>query len=116
MALNRRCSLHDLMASVAFKQGDPEPLTRTSRVGERDQRRCVWRLQYTAGARPPEPLSRSNLASFGRSGHAFVNGAPGMLLRLPAWSLVAAFTVAKGRIVAIDIVADPDKLRGLPLD
>jgi RNA polymerase sigma factor (sigma-70 family) len=46
----------------------------------------------------------------------FVNGAPGMLLRLPAWSLVAAFTVAKGRIVAIDIVADPDKLRGLPLD
>jgi hypothetical protein len=29
---------------------------------------------------------------------------------------VAAFTVANGRIVAIDIVADPDKLRGLPRD
>jgi RNA polymerase sigma-70 factor (ECF subfamily) len=43
-----------------------------------------------------------------------VNGAPGMLLRFPSRSLVAAFTVARGRIVAIDIVADPDKLRGLP--
>jgi RNA polymerase sigma factor (sigma-70 family) len=45
-----------------------------------------------------------------------VNGAPGMLVRFPARSLVAAFTVANGRIVAIDIIADPDKLRGLPLD
>lgn len=45
-----------------------------------------------------------------------VNGAPGMLIRFPAWSLVAAFTVANGRIVAIDIIADPNKLRGLPLD
>jgi hypothetical protein len=39
-----------------------------------------------------------------------------MLVRLPARSLVAAFTVANGRIVAIDIIADPDKRRGLPLD
>ena len=30
-------------------------------------------------------------------------------------ALVAAFTVAKGRIVAIDIIADPGKLRGLDL-
>jgi RNA polymerase sigma-70 factor (ECF subfamily) len=43
-----------------------------------------------------------------------VNGAPGMMVRFPARSLVAAFTVAKGRIVAIDIIADPDKLRRLP--
>jgi hypothetical protein len=39
-----------------------------------------------------------------------------MMVRLPTGSLVAAFTVANGRIVAIDIVADPDKLRGLPRD
>ena len=44
-----------------------------------------------------------------------VNGAPGILLRLPAGLLVAAFTVARGRIVAIDIIADPAKLRGLDL-
>lgn len=42
-----------------------------------------------------------------------VNGGPGMLVRFPARSLVAAFTVVNGRIVEIDIIADPDKLRGL---
>lgn len=45
-----------------------------------------------------------------------VNGAPGLLARLPARSLLFAFTVANGRIVEIDLIADPDKLRGLPLD
>jgi RNA polymerase sigma factor (sigma-70 family) len=43
-----------------------------------------------------------------------VNGAPGMLVRFPARSIVAAFTVAGGRIVEIDVIADPEKLRGLP--
>jgi RNA polymerase sigma-70 factor (ECF subfamily) len=42
-----------------------------------------------------------------------VNGAPGLLVRFPARSLLAAFTVANGRIVEIDFMADPDKLRGL---
>jgi RNA polymerase sigma factor (sigma-70 family) len=45
---------------------------------------------------------------------AIVNGAPGLVVRLPGRSLVTAFTVANGRIVAIDLIADPDKLRGLP--
>jgi RNA polymerase sigma-70 factor (ECF subfamily) len=45
-----------------------------------------------------------------------VNGAPGLLVRFPARSLLWAFTVAHGRIVEIDLIADPDKLRGLPLD
>jgi RNA polymerase sigma factor (sigma-70 family) len=45
-----------------------------------------------------------------------VNGAAGLIVRYPARSLVAAFTVANGRIVEIDIVADPDKLHGLDLD
>ena len=44
-----------------------------------------------------------------------VNGAPGLLVRFPARSLLGAFTVVKGRIVEIDLVADPDKLRRLPL-
>jgi RNA polymerase sigma-70 factor (ECF subfamily) len=43
-----------------------------------------------------------------------VNGAPGLLARFPALSLLGAFTVVKDRIVEIDIVADPEKLRGLP--
>jgi len=43
-----------------------------------------------------------------------VNGAPGLLARFPARSLLGAFTVVKGRIVEIDLVADPDKLRRLP--
>jgi RNA polymerase sigma-70 factor (ECF subfamily) len=45
-----------------------------------------------------------------------VNGAPGLLARFPARSLLWAFTVAGGRIVEIDLIADPDKLRGLPVD
>ena len=45
-----------------------------------------------------------------------VNGAPGLAVRYPARSVLVAFTVANGRIVEIDIIADPDKLRGLSLD
>jgi RNA polymerase sigma factor (sigma-70 family) len=45
-----------------------------------------------------------------------VNGAPGLVVRYPARSFLAAFTVANGRIVEIDLIADPDKLRGLLLD
>jgi RNA polymerase sigma factor (sigma-70 family) len=43
-----------------------------------------------------------------------VNGGPGLLVRLPARSLLWAFAVTRGRIVEIDLIADPDKLRGLP--
>jgi RNA polymerase sigma-70 factor, ECF subfamily len=43
-----------------------------------------------------------------------VNGAPGLILRFPARALLAVFTVAHGRIVEIDLLADPAKLRGLP--
>jgi RNA polymerase sigma-70 factor (ECF subfamily) len=45
-----------------------------------------------------------------------VNGAPGLVVRYPARSFLAAFTVANGRIVEIELIADPDKLRGLSLD
>jgi RNA polymerase sigma factor (sigma-70 family) len=44
-----------------------------------------------------------------------VNGAVGMLVRFPARSIVAAFTVTNGRIAAIDFIADPDKLGRLGL-
>ena len=42
-----------------------------------------------------------------------VNGAPGLVVRYPARLFLAAFTVARGRIVEIDLIADPDKLRAL---
>jgi RNA polymerase sigma-70 factor (ECF subfamily) len=56
---------------------------------------------------------------FGRQfvgfGHvALVNGAPGIVIAPQGKAVaVAVFTVAGGRIVAIDVVADPEKLRGL---
>ena len=74
-------------------------------------------------SRPPlvgaEAVAREAEAFRGGGGRAepvIVNGAAGLLVRFPARSLVGAFTVANGRIVAIDIIADPDKLRGLDLD
>lgn len=48
---------------------------------------------------------------------AFVNGTAGVVVgpeRKPF--AVAGFTVARGRIVAIDLIIDPDKLRGLVVD
>jgi RNA polymerase sigma-70 factor (ECF subfamily) len=42
-----------------------------------------------------------------------VNGGAGLLVRFPARSFLAGFTVVDGRIVEIDIIADPAKLRAL---
>jgi RNA polymerase sigma-70 factor (ECF subfamily) len=42
-----------------------------------------------------------------------VNGAPGLIVRFPARTLLGAFTVVDGRIVEINIIADREKLRGL---
>jgi hypothetical protein len=54
----------------------------------------------------------TRFAVFGQS--AIVNGSPGAVLRAPDQPLiVAGFTVARGRIVAIDLIADPAKLGGL---
>jgi RNA polymerase sigma-70 factor (ECF subfamily) len=85
-------------------------------------------LRVDGGPNAPRPLARPPLvgaeavaraargypAFAGRVEPAIVNGGPGLLVRFPARSLVAAFTVANGRIVEIDLIADPDKLRGLP--
>ena len=87
-------------------------------------------LRVDGGPNAPRPLSRPPLvgaeavargASAFRGGAAraepvIVNGGAGVLVRFPARLLVAAFTVANGRIVEIDLIADPDKLRGIPLD
>jgi RNA polymerase sigma factor (sigma-70 family) len=74
-------------------------------------------------SRPPlvgaEAVARQALLFRGgadRVEPAIVNGAAGLVVRFPARSIVGAFTVADGRIVEIDIIADPEKLRGLGLD
>jgi RNA polymerase sigma-70 factor (ECF subfamily) len=86
-------------------------------------------LRIDAGPNPPRSLARPPLvgadavargASQFRGGAdraepVIVNGAAGLMVRFPARSIVAAFTVANGRILAIDIIADPEKLRGLDL-
>jgi RNA polymerase sigma factor (sigma-70 family) len=52
---------------------------------------------------------------FGRV--ALVNGLPGIVIAPGGQArAVAAFTVADGRIIAIDVVADPAKLGGLTVD
>jgi len=64
-----------------------------------------------------EAVARENLA-FARfaplAKPAIVNGAAGAILRIPGRrTIVGAFTVVHGRIAAIDLMADPAKLRGL---
>ena len=72
-------------------------------------------------ARPPlvgaEAVARGAMAfrAAAQTEPATVNGAAGLIVRFPARTLVGAFTVANGRIVEINIIADPAKLRGLAL-
>jgi RNA polymerase sigma factor (sigma-70 family) len=87
-------------------------------------------LRMDGGPKAPKPFARSpivgaeavaNVAQNFRGGGpnaepVIVNGAPGFLVRFPARSLLGAFTVANGRIIEIDLIADPAKLRGLPND
>ena len=88
----------------------------------------VFRLDVgdaTTLARPPivgaeavakQVLARGTpFAPFARP--ALVNGAAGAIVVRDGRPLaVAGFTVARGRVVALDVVADPEKLRGLVAD
>jgi hypothetical protein len=107
---------------AAARQGDFEALLRVLDPN------VVVRID--GGPKAPKPFARPPIvgaeavaraargfpAFAGYTERAIVNGAPGLLVRLPARSLVAAFTVVNGRILAIDLIADPDKLRGLPVN
>jgi RNA polymerase sigma factor (sigma-70 family) len=87
----------------------------------------VFRIDAGTGplARPPavgapavarELLSRgSRFAPLARLG--IVNGAVGLIVGSgPRPAAVAACTVTEGRIVAIDLIVDPDKLRGIGVE
>ncbi len=85
-------------------------------------------VRFDGGPNAPRPFARPPIVgaeavasvarNFREIGVGFepviVNGGAGLLVRLPARSLLYAFTVANRRIVEIDLIADPDKLRGLP--
>jgi RNA polymerase sigma-70 factor (ECF subfamily) len=59
-------------------------------------------------------LGGTTLSAFTRP--AVVNGGPGVVVQAPGRpTAVIGFTVARGRIVAIDVVTDPAKLRGAGL-
>jgi RNA polymerase sigma factor (sigma-70 family) len=90
----------DVVLRVDGGPNAPRPFSRPPLVGAEAVARGA--SQFRGGADRAEPV--------------IVNGAPGLLVRFPARSILAAFTVANGRIAAIDIIADPDKLRGLALD
>src|SRR5439155_24010149 len=54
----------------------------------------------------------SRFAGFARP--AIVNGAAGVIVKPGAKTIaVVGFTVSRGRIAEIDVIADPDKLRAL---
>lgn len=66
-----------------------------------------------------EAVARGAGGFRGAAAHAepvIVNGGAGLLVRFPARSFLAGFTVVQGRIVAIDIIVDPEKLRALDAD
>ncbi len=76
-----------------------------------------------AFAQPPvvgaENVARNALlfrSTAAKAEPVLVNGAAGLLVRFPARSLLGAFTVVNGRIVEINIIADPEKLRGIAVD
>jgi len=80
--------------------GGSGPLARPPVVGAAEVAQVILR-RGTPFARFAEP--------------AIVNGAAGAVIRAPHQpTIVAGFTVVDGRIVAIDLIADPAKLGGLP--
>ena len=87
---------------------DPEVEFRVD-IGPPDERVAVG-----AGAVAQRVLARgSRFAPFGR--FAIVNGAPGVLVAPPGKRpiSVVAMTIVEGRIAAMDVVADPARLRTL---
>jgi hypothetical protein len=67
--------------------------------------------------RPREDADRDAVSAAAKASTAIVNGAAGVGVQ-PGDSVVAVvgFTVVGGRIVEMDVVSDPAKLRGVRLE
>jgi RNA polymerase sigma-70 factor (ECF subfamily) len=121
-------------ADVAVQQGVVDAVLAAARKGDFHALLQVLDpnvvLRIDGGPNAPRPLARPPIIgaeAVANEARGFrdvgvkvvpviVNGAPGLLVRYPARSFLAAFTVANGRIVEIDLIADPDKLRRLSPD
>jgi RNA polymerase sigma-70 factor (ECF subfamily) len=87
----------DVVLRVDGGPGAPPALSGPPRVGAEAVARGAGGFRgVAAGAEP-----------------VIVNGGAGLLVRFPARSFLAGFTVVGGRIVEINIIADPAKLRAL---
>jgi len=84
------------------------------RIDRGDLRPAASREIRGAPAVAGEALTFARLARFARP--VLVNGAAGLVVATPGRPLaVAGFTIAGGRIVEIDLLADPARLRELDL-
>ena len=90
---------------------DPDVVLRSDGGQARPRMTFVLRgAQVVAG----QAIASSRLSPFVR--RALVNGAAGVVVAPHGRAqFVMAFTVAQGKIVAIDVLADPDRLRQLDL-
>jgi hypothetical protein len=91
---------------------DPDVVLRADRGGVRVG---AWREVRGARAVAAQALSFSRLAQLVQP--ALVNGAAGLVSRLPGGRPfeVMGFTVRRGKIVEIDMLTDPARLRQLDL-
>jgi RNA polymerase sigma factor (sigma-70 family) len=90
---------------------DPDVVLRADGGAARARQNVVIRgAEAVAG----QAVSYGRLFPFARP--ALVNGAAGVVVAARGRPLsILAFTVTDGKIVAIDVLADPDRLRGLDL-
>ncbi len=111
--------LHDLALVKVLPQPDEEHIGHLHRRPAHADRGAVppGALVEIHGARPvaEQALAFARLAGFARP--VLVNGTPGIVASLPDGRplSVMGFTVARGKIVEIDILADPARLRQIDL-
>ena len=82
-------------------------------IGEAKGGLSLLRAMSAAAPPPVSTLAADAAARLGQSGRpAVVNGAAGLVIVPGARPVaVVGFTIAEGRIVEIDLIADPEKLR-----
>jgi nucleoside-diphosphate-sugar epimerase len=102
-------TLGSLVAAELARRGHEARVRRRRRQGHRGPPGRRWRAERGAGWSPwaRRPPRRLRIAT--------VNGAPGLVMRDADGVLtVIAFTIDAGRITALDVMRNPDKLGGAP--
>jgi RNA polymerase sigma-70 factor (ECF subfamily) len=89
---------------------DPEVMMRADGGG----RVAALRRPIEGAEQVAKVLAGFRRLGAGRGHVVDVNGAPGLIVDAPGGRSVMAFTVDRGRITAIDVVRNPDKLERVP--